>query len=507
MTRRVLNIAVLSILVVLASCKKSLVEKPLTQVPVGDYFKSLKDVNAAMSGIYVSFQTEMIGDGVSNVGGKYHYWGEGRSDNFDRSQYSNVQIRELALNQISNTNSTADWSGLYRTINRINQCILNIPLAAQIDNNVTPTIVNNDLAQCYALRAECYFYLTRIWGDVVVFTEPYTDITQPAALPRTPKDKVISDVILADLTKAYSLIQKSQTPNIYYINEGAICAIMADVYMWKKDYPNAIVWYKNLFKAKGVTAKLYAPSGTPVAGDLETQANWKNAFLAPNTSVEAIWSIFWNQTIDGCACIPISVQNNNNPIRVDSLITVRWKANKQDTRVLKTIDTLPNTGHVDKVYKYYNLPATGLPAGLIPQSLNVFLPMYRMSDAVLGYAEALNYTGDKTTALAMLNLTRVRAGYTALAATDASIATQETFEDVILQERQWELFGEGKRWFDIVRTNRVNKIMDPFINYRQKRVDPASNVGFGTDLNKILWPILRQNLEDNPQLVQNPSYF
>jgi hypothetical protein len=37
------------------------------------------------------------------------------------------------------------------------------------------------------------------------------------------------------------------------INEGAICAMMADVYMWKKDYANAIIWINNLFKAKSPT--------------------------------------------------------------------------------------------------------------------------------------------------------------------------------------------------------------------------------------------------------------
>lgn len=507
MKMKIFSIAMLlGTVVLLGGCKKFLTEQPLTQVTADSYFKSLKDVNSAMSGVYASFQIEMIGDGTNAYGGKYHYWGEARSDNFDRSQYPNSQIQELALNQINPTNSTADYSGLYRTINRINQCIQYIPLAAQTDNNVTPAVVNNSLAQCYAMRAMCYFYLVRIWGDAVVWTEPYTDITVAPARARTPKAQVMTDIVIGDLTKAYNLIPKTQTPTVWYIGEGAICAIMADAYMWQKDYPNAIVWVKNLFKAKGPTGAVYA--GT--ASTLEPTATWKNVFLTPAASAEPIWSIYWNNTLDGCACIPIGAQKSNNPIRVDSVFQVKWKAlYKVDTRVGKTIDTLTTVGHFDKVYKYYNFPSTGIPTAFAsdPTSLNVYLPMYRLGDIYLLYAEALNYTGDKTNALVYLNYIRTRAGYTTpILATDAAVSTTEKLEDVILQERQYELFGEGKRWFDLVRTGRVNTVMDPIINYRAKRLASNATNTFGTDLNKVLWPILRQNLEDNKLLVQNPSY-
>jgi hypothetical protein len=81
-------------------------------------------------------------------------------------------------------------------------------------------------------------------------------------------------------------------------------------------------------------------------------------------------------------------------------------------------------------------------------------------------------------------------------------------EDAILQERRYELFGEGKRWFDLVRTNHVNKIMDPVINRRLTRLQggvPATG-GFGPLKEKLLWPINRFVLEDNRELVQNPTY-
>jgi hypothetical protein len=511
MKKNLLKVSLLCLLF-LCGCKKFLTETPLTGVISTNYFKSAKDINSALAGIYDSFQVEMTGDGVSTTSSKFNFWGDARSDVFDVSRYPNTTMQELALNQLTSQNTSAEWAGLYRTINRANLAIVYIPLTPQYDNTVTSTVVNNSLAQCYAMRAECYFYIVRIWGDAVVRTEPYTDITVPAAKARTPKDEVINNVIIPDLTKAYSLIQKGQTNTVWYIGEAAICAMLADVYMWQHDYANAIIWTKKLFNAKNATGALY----TGGAANLETTANWKNNFITPASSIETIWSINWDNANDGCACIPISAQKINNAIRVDSLFIDTWKrAAKTDTRVLKTIDTLFNTsatgtgvGHQDKVYKYYNLPATGIPTTYLsdPTALNVYLTMYRLADVYLSYAEALNYTGDKANALIYLNYIRVRAGLTALLANDPSISTTEKFEDVILAERRYELMAEGKRWFDLVRTGRVNTIMDPIINYRAKRLG-VTNASFGADQNKILWPILRANLEYNPLLVQNPSYY
>jgi hypothetical protein len=62
--------------------------------------------------------------------------------------------------------------------------------------------------------------------------------------------------------------------------------------------------------------------------------------------------------------------------------------------------------------------------------------------------------------------------------------------DAILQERQWELIGEGKRWFDLVRTNHVFSVMDPLLKKDRSRQAPApaDATGFCRS-KKILWPL------------------
>jgi hypothetical protein len=97
------------------------------------------------------------------------------------------------------------------------------------------------------------------------------------------------------------------------------------------------------------------------------------------------------------------------------------------------------------------------------------MPMYRLADIYLLYAEALNATNDLAGALKYLNFVHVRAGLPAYTAVNPLVANQTAMLDAILQERQWELIGEGKRWFDLVRTNHVFSVMDPLLKKKTDR--------------------------------------
>ena len=114
------------------------------------------------------------------------------------------------------------------------------------------------------------------------------------------------------------------------------------------------------------------------------------------------------------------------------------------------------------------------------------LILYRMSDLVLLHAEALAATGQLENAVAQLNRIRVRAGlpeYSAL-----QFMTPEELISAVLKERTIELIGEGKYWFDLVRTGH------------------AGDVGGIEDVNKYLFPISKTHLDENDKLTQNPGY-
>lgn len=525
MKRNLIIASLLIIVIGIGSCKKDISLQPSNGVTVDSYFTNQKDITASLAGIYSAFQEEMTGAGSTSdegYGGRYNYWGDVRADAFTASTYASYSVVEMAQNTLEFSNASTDWGGLYRVISRANLAIKYFPQIPAKDPNVTQTVLNNALAQVYAMRAESYFYLVRVWGDAPAWTEPYLDITQSGSKPQTKAQTLIDSLIIPDLNTAYTLIKKGQTPVVWNISEASICAIMADVYMWRAsmpgvgsttDYQNAIVWYKKLFAAKSPTGKVYASSGTAAAGDIETQANWKNVFLNPTQSVEPIWSIYWDYTVNGCACIPVFVGLSNNYVQLDPNFQAKWKAlYKTDTRVAKSIDTLATLNHINLLYKYYNLipNSTGITPVAGNLNYNVYLPMYRMSDVLLEYAEASAQTTDLATALKYLNLIHVRAGYAPYTA--VQLSTSGEMIDAILQEEQYELLGEGKRWFELIRTNHVHTIMDPILNVRNGVVDPITGVntpattGFIDAPNRYYWPVSQKALNANKLLKKTPGY-
>ena len=82
--------------------------------------------------------------------------------------------------------------------------------------------------------------------------------------------------------------------------------------------------------------------------------------------------------------------------------------------------------------------------------------MYRMSDLVLLHAEALAATGQIDAAVKELNKIHERAGLEAYRSSE--FITPEECIGAILKERTIELVGEGKYWFDLLRTGHASDI-------------------------------------------------
>jgi len=87
------------------------------------------------------------------------------------------------------------------------------------------------------------------------------------------------------------------------------------------------------------------------------------------------------------------------------------------------------------------------------QSLTDFVPFIRNEELVLIYAEA-NLGGNNAEALRAINIIRSSAGIADYAgAMDAG-----SLLDEILYQRRYSLFGEGHRWVDMRRLNRLNEL-------------------------------------------------
>src|SRR5690606_33090670 len=88
-------------------------------------------------------------------------------------------------------------------------------------------------------------------------------------------------------------------------------------------------------------------------------------------------------------------------------------------------------------------------------------PEYRYADVLLMYAEAATRAAGAPTpeAVEALNKVHRRAyGYPPNAASPVDFAAEdydeESFVDLVIQERGYEFIWEGKRWFDLKRTDK-----------------------------------------------------
>jgi len=474
------------LLLSLFSCTKLLDQPPLSQLSSSKFWQTADDAKAGIAGMY---------DGLQDMfNTQYIYWGDGRSDNLTYHPTYNDGL-PLALNALTPSTTGSDWTLVYATISRANFAIKYIPTIGGID----PIQSKDYLAQAYAIRAYCYFWLIRIWGNVPVWTTPYEDPNADPYMGVTAGADVVSNVILPDLLKAYDLSDRSANV-VWNVNTGGIAAMLMDVYMYNHDYTNALLWCDNLFKLNRYS--------------LETTANWKNNFIAPTNTKECIWSLNWDFNVDGGnkTSTQIGAGDTNSDFAVDPAIYSYYTTTTADIRGAQTIDFKPS-GH-DKILKYYavNLDKTGNQIYPTSSMANLLFPLYRLADIYLMRAEALNRTGDLPNALIYLNNVHTRAGLPAYKATDFANADAMLYGvptlnggfSGILKERQLELFCEAKRWFDLQRTGTAISTMDPIIKVRQvAKGFPPTGFGVAT---KIFWPINQNVLNANTKLTQNPPY-
>lgn len=114
--------------------------------------------------------------------------------------------------------------------------------------------------------------------------------------------------------------------------------------------------------------------------------------------------------------------------------------------------------------------------------------VYRYSEALLNAAELQLALTDGDKGLAYLNEVQTRAGAT---------LTESTLENII-QERRKEFLGEGKRYWDLVRTGMAEEVLKA-ANHEWRTIDWTPN--------KKYWPIPQSEIDKvdvEYKLTQNP---
>lgn len=463
------------------SCDEFLDTPPTSQISLSDFWQTQQDAELGIAAVYDALQGAFEEE--------FWLWGEFRGDNYivnDRPSQSSLDI--ISNNLTINTGGT-DWSGIYNAIAHANVALEQIPQIPAFSNQ------NDLLAQAYTARAMLYFYAVRVWGDVPKVTEIITDVSGDAVnAPRAPLSEIYNDIILPDLAAAEDLIQNNLSRNFF--SKGSILALKAHVYAW----PGANQNYQTTLDAVNqIEALGYELETTP--------EGWLNIFQGDENSNEIIFWLAWNFAEDGsnggigqfAGFTPDKVPAETLETKWETAIPGDYRID--DTAAFDIEITDPDEFPFLRILTKFLGEFTDRNAQQDATINNdIDLPVFRLSELILLKAEAQNYLGNGLDALSTLNEIRTARGLPLLVnGTDVDASNQMEMRDLILDERQFELVGEGHRFWDLVRNGVAVEVMSQVtdINGNPNGLDRAS---------EILWPVSQNVLNRNPNIEQNEAY-
>ena len=537
----------------LSSCSDYLELLPMDQVVLENYWTEKADVTSVLYGCYESLGSK---DVLNRIG----VWGELRSDNVTQGRGNTPnEIRELLEENLIPTNIYCNWASLYGVINRCNTVCYYAPQVQKIDPNYSLTDMKANIAEATAIRALCYFTLARTFRDVPYTTQPSIDDDQEYVLPAMPFDQLLDSLIVDlegvknDAVRRYGKEEARNSVSPIYVpdqNAGritrwAVCALLADICLWKGDWDkcidncNEVLAYKRqvydelsqeeqlktieFFEGIPMIVESTA-KGTPVGGAYNQNFGDGNSYesifelnylsTSGTPKNEYVASFYGNASNNGYLkssdFIKDEIGTSSNPI---------FKT-YYDCRAYESM----NVNDEYSIAKYviadvsFTQSQTTLPKPtyVYRGADNAHWSFYRLTDIMLMKAEALIERDNTSFSNAFRLITAVNKR--ALHCTEnekkadtlifSPTASKAEMEDLLLLERQREFMFEGKRWFDLVRTARRDgntSRITPLITRKYKSKRNIVKVKMA-DPNYIYFPYLRGELKVNPLLHQNPAY-
>ena len=541
----------------LGSCSDFLEIEPLNDIVLDKFWNEENDVENIVAGCYSGMQNRILIE-------RMIVWGELRSDHLigGTGVQDNINIQNILKENITANNVYTTWGEFYDIINRCNTVLHYAPLVAERDPNYTETELMATCAEVSAIRDLCYFYLIRTFRDVPYSTEPFLDELQQMALPATKFDDVL-DSLITDLenvrtyaVKTYPVSKKNYQCG--RITQDAIHAMLAEMYLWKKDYANSVKYadmvidsktqrYQNEIDNIGSNSSAYKMfEDYPLIYDSFTSGNYYgNAYesiFGSGASRESILELIFadDNTLlanHGLSFLYGNQKTSPGIVKPADFITTdvsdasyKVYRDKYDTRNYENLYKMSASQYGVAKYVCKNGMVTVSSTEISAMSQSPSYPeeychanwiLYRLTDVMLLKAEALvqMVEGDDKSEV---NDSLLRAAYDIVSVinkrsncattytpiTYANYSTKSQMENLVLEERARELMFEGKRWFDLVRRS----LRDGNTSYLVQQVtrkgsDNASVVQAKlAKMDAIFWPYNLEELKVNPYLVQNPAF-
>ncbi len=397
------------------------------------------------------------------------------------------------------------------------------------DGKIVPDTASQLLGEGYFVRALSYFYLVRFFGAVPCYAD-YTntvgvngDAAQNEQLARTPLQDVYEKMIVRDLQLAVAMLPTtSRTGTSDRPSSWAAKACLADVYMHMAGWPlkqtdkyaSAATQCLDIIQGAGLTL-------TPEYKNLwmeatKTQAN-EHIFAIHHKAIPSDIKNSWASNYGKsyfAADESINGQTGWSDYLMDSAFYESFHADKRKTFIgLTTLQTASGplswklsaqkSPPINKYRDYGGIES--------PQS-NGLTPIYRYAQVLLMYAEASNQTEGGPNAVALQSLQQVQSRSTTngqpytLAGLD-----KDAFDKAVFDELGWEFAIEAKRWFQLVRKEKVveqnqfNPRVKARLAARGVTTEVAAQSGKG-----YLFPIPTESIQmasaSGVTITQNPGY-
>lgn len=467
----------------ISSCGDFLDENPKDRIASSNAYKTQQDAISAVNAIYAHLNSQSF----DTFGGVYHssFW---IAIGLASDEMLNNQAGQTSLDQLSSFTYGPDnatlydvWKQHYKAITLANIAIARIP-AIVMDGTLKDRLLN----EAKFLRGLLYFDLVRMFGKVpLVLNE--VESTTPGA---TEVDEIYTQII-GDLTSAENL-PVEQTEGRGRATNGAAKALLAKVHLTLKDYEACATKTQEVIEL----------------GVYDLWEDYTDIYKISSRGLnEAIFSIgfgdaggkitFWEVSQFHVRLLPSALVNAGVTTN-----TLGWQVptpalaaayNPDDERGRASVfnsftENVAGTDYnvpFDKYYfrKYWDVT---VPGEFQAKESNQDFPLIRYADVLLMRAEALNELDESDEAHDYINMVRERAGLEDLSGLDKS-----AFAAAVLNERRLEFAAEGHRWFDLVRTNKLETL----VPLAKPGVTPASR--------HYLFPIPQRERDLNKNLPQN----
>lgn len=423
------------------------------------------------------------------------------------SNLADMQNWHMLSNYEADANNTLSslWTVDYSGIKRCNDLLTYLSENKLVD----VTDANKALyeAQGRMLRVFYYNMLWHYFGNIPFYLK---NLTAPYTAPQISADEVYGKLIeeLEDVLASKVLPMRWDEKNSGRVSQAMGYMLYAEMVMYQNDqarYSKALGFMNEIISSGKYAlnpdyAALWEEAGEWCEESIweinyedgNNDRGWGSPLATGGTVLPTLISPNswpggdgWDKGADGWGFLPVRTATYNMFAEGD----VRRDATCWDVRGTEYTNRYQDT-HI-WLKKYRPQTANNADAGFDNNlNYNNNLRYYRYAECLLNAAELMVLTGSGD-AKSLLTQVRTRAG---LGAVDA---TREN----IIEERKLEFVGEGKRYWDLVRTGLASSVLVPTPSDGTNLADQG-RVGTWTPSKKYI-PIAQAELDSDPALVQN----